>query len=113
MRCGTPDICSDTREDPLPEYKSDQCGIQAGHDYQFISVSGALKQFSDQDIIGKLCEWVNQRAPAFFAEHPEKNGRSKLAEVEECASRSNVFLYSPSDYHGASEAASDKTVLGE
>lgn len=69
------DIFNDSREDPLPEYMSNQCGIRAAHEHQFTSASGAFKQFLDKDIIGKLCEWANKRATMFFTEHPEKMGK--------------------------------------
>lgn len=70
-----PDLFSDKREDPLPDYLGAPCGISETHKDRVASPGSAFKQFLDREVIEKLCEWTNKRAEMFFAQHPEKRGR--------------------------------------
>ena len=43
-------------------------------DSSLTSISDAFKLFFDDELVGKICEWVNERATKFLAEHPDRKG---------------------------------------
>lgn len=70
------DVFSDKRPEALPPFVSQFSGLNpALGDLSVMSFTDIFKLFFDDELVGKLCEWVNERAVKYFAAHPEKQGR--------------------------------------
>ena len=60
-------IFSDTRPDPVPVFDDAAAGINDSlGDPPFAYPADAFSYFFDDEVIGSICEWTNERASEFF-----------------------------------------------
>lgn len=63
---------SDNRPDPMLQFVSQFSGLNpAPGDSCLMSFTDAFKLFFEDELFGKLCERMNERAAQFFADNPE------------------------------------------
>lgn len=67
---------SDKRPEALPAFVSQFSGLNpALGGLSVMSFTDVFKLFFDGELVGKLGEWVNERAVKYFAANPDKQGR--------------------------------------